>query len=58
MSPKFGRLHDMQTISVALIVFQFLAEEDDKLRFLIALFVSSTFGVLVYCMYVQSKFYT
>lgn len=39
----------MQTISVALIVFQFLAEEDDKLRFLIALFVSSTFGVLVYC---------
>lgn len=57
MSPKFGRLHDMQTISVALIVFQFLAEEDDKLRFLIALFVSSTFGVLVYCMYNQN-FYT
>lgn len=53
LSPMFGvrtyvYVHDMQTISAALIVFQLLAEEDDKLRFFIAPFVSSRFGVLVY----------
>lgn len=39
----------MQTIAVALIVFQLLAKEDDELRFFIALLVSSSFGVFVYC---------